>query len=298
MRGAVMIIAITASMHAQDALPTNQLPPMPASPQWQYGGFLDAAYFQDFNYPSNHLFRSRGTTYKVDEPILNMGAAYVNKNASDSSRWGFQLTMQGGQDSRIFGFSATAPNLDGSTGLRHLGPTNVSYLAPVGKGLTIQGGIFSSLIGYDSLYAKDNFNYTRPWGADFTPYLMLGINASYPLTNKLTGTLYVISGYWHLAHANDVPSSGVQLAYKASDHTTLKETTLYGPHQSNTGLEFWRFLTDSTAEWKGEHLTTAFEYFVGTEKIAPPGKFTSALDVVAIAAALGIQPALQRHESP
>src|SRR5205807_5869044 len=144
-----------------------------------------------------------------------------------SSRWGMELTAQAGQDTRIFGFSATAPNLPGATGLRHLGPTNVSYVAPVGKGLTIQGGIFSSLIGYDSLYAKDNFTYTRPWGADFTPYLMMGINASYPFTNKVTATFFLVNGYWHLAHANNVPSSGGQLAYKPTGHLTLKETAIY-----------------------------------------------------------------------
>ena len=146
-----------------------------SSPQWFYGGFIDPAYLLDFNHPSNHLFRSRGTAYKVDEPILNMAGAYLRKTASESSRWGMELTVQGGQDSRIFGFSATAPNLAGSEWLRHLGPTDVSYLAPVGKGLTVQAGIFTSLIGYDSLYAKDNFNYTRPWSADFTPYLMIYI---------------------------------------------------------------------------------------------------------------------------
>ena len=72
--------------------------------------------------------------------------------------------MQGGKDSQVFGFSATAPNFPGYRGLRHLGLANGSYLASVGKGLTLQGGIFGSLIGYDALYAKDNFEYTRPWG--------------------------------------------------------------------------------------------------------------------------------------
>jgi hypothetical protein len=200
-----------------------------------------------------------------------MAAAYLKKAATENSRWGIELTGQTGTDSEVFGFSATAPNLPGFEGLRHLGPTNVSYLAPVGKGLTVQGGIFSSLIGYDSLYAKDNFTYTRPWGADFTPYLMLGVNASYPFTAKLTGTVFVVNGYWHLANANSVPSSGGQIAYKATEHTTLKQTVLFGPHQSDTGFEFWRFLSDSIAEWKGRHVTTAFEYFVGTEKVTAPG---------------------------
>src|SRR2546422_500390 len=200
-----------------------------------------------------------------------MGAAYLRKTASESSRWGLELTLQGGQDSRIFGFSATAPNLPGFRGLRHLGPTDVSYLAPVGKGLTVQAGIFSSFIGYDSLYAKDNSNYTRPWGADLTPYLMMGVNASYPFTSKLTGTVFVVNGYWHLADANNVPSSGGQIAYKVTNHTTLKETVLFGPHQSETGFEFWRFLWDSIAEWKTDRITTAFEYHLGTEKVTTSG---------------------------
>jgi len=243
----------------------------PTAQIWQYGGFIDAGYLYDFNHPVNHLFRSRGTTFHVDEPDLNMAVLYGRKGANESSRWGTELTFQTGKDSEVFGFSATAPNLDGSKWLRQLGPTDVSYLAPVGKGLTIQGGIFSSFIGYDSLYAKDNFNYTRPWGADFTPYLMLGVNAQYPLTTKLSGTVFVVSGYWHLAHANNVPSSGVQFAYKPTERVTVKQTLLYGSHQSDTSLQFWRFLSDSIAEWKRDPATVAFEYQFSEEKVAIAG---------------------------
>ena len=153
---------------------------------WQYGGFVDVGYLRDFNEPSNHLFRSRGTTFQVNEWDLNMAVAYVRKKASEQSRWGTELLVQGGKDQEAFGFSATAPNLAGADWMSHLGLANLSYLAPVGTGLTVQAGIFGSLIGYDSLYAKDNFNYTRPWGADYTPYLMLGVNVAYPLTERLT----------------------------------------------------------------------------------------------------------------
>ena len=259
-----------ATVHDQDEPGNPQTAPS-LHPQWAYGGFLDAAYLLDFNHPANDLFRSRGTAYKVDEPILNMQAAYLRKSPSESSRWGLELTLQGGQDTRSFGFSATAPNLPGSEWLRHLGPTDVSYLAPVGKGLTVQAGIFSSLIGYDSLYAKDNFSYTRPWGADLTPYLMMGVNVSYPFTEKLTGAAFVVNDYFHLADPNSVPSEGGQMAYKVTNHTTIKETVLYGPHQSDTGVQYWRFLWDSIAEWKTDRVTTAFEYHVGTEKVATPG---------------------------
>ncbi len=201
----------------------------PPSTPWQYGGFVDADYAYDFNHPVNHLFRNRGTTPRVDEVDLNMAALYIRKDTSPLSRWGAELEVQAGEDSKTFGFSPTAPNLGAANILRQFGRADVSYLAPVGKGLTVQGGIFNSFIGYDSLYAKDNFSYTRPWGADYTPYLMLGVNASYPFNDKLTGTIFVLNGYWHLAHANNVPSSGGQLAYKATEHWSLKET---GPHRS------------------------------------------------------------------
>lgn len=246
-----------------------QAPPKePAKRLWHYGGFADLGTLIDFNHPSNHLFRNRSTASYVDEPELNMAAVYVRKDPAEASRWGAQLTFQGGKDSEGFGFSATAPNVAGAKWLRHLGPTSVSYLAPVGKGLTLQAGIFNSLIGYDSLYAKDNFTYTRPWGADYTPYLMLGVNASYPFSKKLTGTFYVLNGYWHLANANNVPSWGGQLAYQATDRMSLKETLLYGPHQSNTSLRFWRFFSDTIAERKGDRVTAALEYQVGTERVA------------------------------
>ncbi len=258
---------------AKDAFQDAAPQPVEAAPKssWKYNGFMDFGYLLDFNHPANHLFRQRSTTFKVDELELNMAEAGVKKEASQDSRWGMEFGVQGGKDSETFGFSATAPNVSGSEALRHFAFANVSYLAPVGRGLTVQGGLFSSLIGYDSLYAKDNFNYTRPWGADYTPYLMFGVNASYPFTKKITATGFVINDYVHLAHPNNVPSFGGQLSYSATEQANFKETVLYGPHQADTSLEFWRFFSDSIAEWKNSRLTTAFEYQVGTEKVNVPG---------------------------
>ena len=240
------------------------------APQWQFGASLDVGYLHDSNYPANHLFRSRGTTFWVNGVQVNMSTLYLTKPPAEKSRWGVQLTLQAGKDADVFGFSATAPNLSGYKVLRQLGPTSVSYL--VGKGLTLQGGIFSSFIGYDGLYAKDNLNYTRPWGADFTPYLMLGVNGQYPFSPTVTGTLFVVNGYFHLAHANDVPSVGGQIAYKPAATVTVKHTVLTGSHQTNTALSFWRSFIDNTVEWKRDRVTVAFEYFVGTEKVDTIGQ--------------------------
>jgi hypothetical protein len=263
-----MLVVTPASAQTTDA--------PPASPtMWQAGAFVDLGYLKDFNNPENHLFRTRGTTPRVNELDLNMTAAYARKTPTAASRWGLEATAQGGEDSKTFGFSPTAPNVSSADGLRHLGPTNASYLFPAGRGLTVQTGIFSSLIGYDSLYAKDNFTYTRPWCADFTPYLMLGANAAYPFTDKLTVTGYVINSYFHLSHPNDAPSFGGQLAYTASPRVSVKETVLTGSHQTDTSFGSWRVLSDTIVERKAGRLTIAGELQLAGETLADSGERAS-----------------------
>jgi hypothetical protein len=101
---------------------------------------------------------------------------------------------------------------------------------------------------------------------------MMGANVSYPFTEKLTGTFFLVNGYWHLARANSAPSAGGQIDYKVAPRVTLKETTLFGPHQRNTAFEFWRFLTDTIVERRTEKFTLASEYIFSTERVDAPGQ--------------------------
>lgn len=257
---------LTQNEERSQALSDQAQKPQP--PQWHYGGFVDLGYSHDFNFPDNHLFRNRATTPRVNELELNMGGAYIRKNATEQSRWGAELLGQGGQDSKDFGFGTNLPHVPESDIWRHFGRANLSYLAPVGNGLMIQAGLFNSLIGYESLYAKDNFNYTRSWLADYSPYLMFGANAVYSINDRWTGAVFIINEFFHLQNANDLPSYGAQATYEPDLSWTIKETIYYGPDQSNTSLEFWRFFSDTIVEWKGKEVTIAGQYQMGTQKNA------------------------------
>src|SRR5690348_3078089 len=57
--------------------PQSQALSSQSKSEWHYGGFVDLGYLLDFNHPSNHLFRNRGTTPRVDELDLNMAAVYL-----------------------------------------------------------------------------------------------------------------------------------------------------------------------------------------------------------------------------
>lgn len=246
----------------------SQTSPLADSADWHYGAYVDVSYIVNFNFPDNDLWRNRSTASRHNELSPNMGLAYVRKDATESSRWGMELGGQGGHDSEEFAFLPGEKKVEGADVLKHFHRANASYLVPVGNGLTITAGLFNSLMGYESLYVKDNANYTRSWIADYTPYMMFGVNAKYPVNENLTVTTFVINGYAHLSHPNDLPSYGVQLVYKLTPRLTATQTTYWGPDQTDTALEFWRLYGNQILEWKGDDVTIAASFDIGTECIA------------------------------
>ena len=235
---------------------------------WHYGAYLDIGYLANFNFPDNDLWRSRSTASHHNQLAPNMVLAYMRKDATESSRWGGELGVQGGYDSVGFAFLPGERKIDGSDVLRHIHRANVSYLAPVGNGLAITAGLFNSLIGYESLYAKDNPNYTRSWLADYSPYMMFGVNAAYSVNDRLTVAGFVINRYAHLAYTVAQPSYGGKWSYALTPRVTAMQTLYWGPDQASTSLEFWRLYGNHIIEWKGDDVTVAVSYDIGTENTA------------------------------
>src|SRR5262249_48772251 len=128
---------------------------------------------------------------------------------------------------------------------------------------------FNSYIGYESFYAKDNFNYTRSYLPDYTPYFMFGVAAEYQITEAVKSAFYVINGYNYLANPNKLPSYGAQIRWATSPTITFIQNLYYGPDQSNADLRYWRFFSDSSIQWKQDNVTIALVYDIGTERAIP-----------------------------
>lgn len=241
-------------------------------PLWHYGAYLDLNYAIDFNFPENHQWRSKVTTQRVNDPNLNMALAYVRKDANESSRWGMEFALQTGRD-----VDGEVPNASQRFGdpyepadtFSHFSRANVSYLAPVGTGLTLTAGLFNSFIGYESFYAKNNFNYTRAYISDYAPYFMFGASAQYQFSETVKTAFYVINRYNFLSYPNHLPGYGTRVSWAASPELTFTQNLYYGPDQSNTELKFWRFFSDSIVEWRRGDVTVAMAYDVGTERAIP-----------------------------
>ena len=80
---------------------------------WHVSAYVDLAYIVDFNFPENHLWRSRTTSNRFNEFAPNMGYLNVRKDTTADSRWGMELGVQGGYDSKDFAFLQGEPKVGG-----------------------------------------------------------------------------------------------------------------------------------------------------------------------------------------
>jgi hypothetical protein len=238
---------------------------------WRYATYLDLGYNVNPNDPGIGLWRNKSTTFKVNDPQVNMAMGYIRKDASPQSRWGMEFGLQTGVDTESLVpvtppvFNEPIPNADS---LRHLYRANGTYLFPVGKGLEVTAGLINSYIGYESYFAIQNLNYTRGYLLDFVPYFLIGAQGAYPVTNTMDLSLFIVGGWNYLAHPNNAPSYGLQAAWQLTPRIRFTQNLYYGPDQEDTGVGFWRFFSDSIIEWKSDQFLLAAAFDVGTEKQA------------------------------
>lgn len=233
---------------------------------WHYGAYIDLSYSANFNRSDPHPWRSKATTYRLSEFSPNMGMFYLRKDVKPDSRWGFELGGHAGYDTDLQ--VPAESRLGGADVLRYLSRANVSYLAAVGNGLKVTAGLMNSFIGYESLYAKDNPNYTRSWIADYSPYFLIGAGATYPVDDNIDAGFYLVTDYNYLAHINNQPKYAGRFVWRLSPEFRLTENVFFGPQQTQTDIRYWRVFANTMMEWSKPDYAIALVYDVGTEQSA------------------------------
>jgi len=241
------------------------------SSDWNFGAYLDVGYLGSDNRPENRTWRSKSTTNKLDRIEANIVRGFVRKDATAASRWGLEFGLQAGVDPDGLVTAppppAYAPVSDADL-LLHLSTTTVSYLFDAGRGLLVEGGLLLGYIAYESFFARNNPNYTRGYLTDYVPYYSWGLQASYPFTDHFTADFILMTGYNYLASPNDAPSYGLQLNWGPASPLVFVQNLYYGPEQSDTAIDFWRFLSDTIVEWNGEWSSLAVAFDFGIERQA------------------------------
>jgi hypothetical protein len=126
-------------------------------------GFVAASYFYNFNDPDGDslfgsdapvdLLHPDSNSFSLDQVWLT-----VSRDASEAQRAGFKADFVYGKTASIL----SGNNVDGNAGNDFdLYQGYVTYLAPIGEGVTIQAGKFATLLGAEVAQANGNWNITR-----------------------------------------------------------------------------------------------------------------------------------------
>ncbi len=155
---------------------------------------LDTYYEYNFNHPVGRVNLLRAYDVLSNEFSLNQ-ASLVLEHAPDvgaGRRWGGRLDLQFGQAAdTLQGNPANEPRPDI---YRNIFQAYGTYVAPVGKGITIDFGKWSSSIGIEGNYTKDQINYSRAFWFNFLPFYHMGIRAAIPVNDRFTINYWVVNG--------------------------------------------------------------------------------------------------------
>ncbi len=241
------VLALTgaaAAAQAQDAAVPGQTP----SPSISIHGLADVYYAWNSNRPADHAnFQpGTGTTAKsADEFALNLAALDVSAEAKPVHA---RIIAVAGNGAEVVHEGEPAGEGTGRDVIRHIYQASLGYLLPIGRGIAIDAGIYPSHIGFESFLSKDNWNYTRGWAGEFSPYYQAGVKVATSFSDHWSAQLHVINGWQIVGENNHSKTFGTQVAW-TGDTLSVSFNTCAGPELPNDDAH-WRTFGDLVVTYK------------------------------------------------
>jgi hypothetical protein len=155
---------------------------------------LDGYYAFNFNHPVGRVNLLRAYDVLSNNFSLNQ-ASVIFEHAPDVSagrRFGARLDLQFGQATdTLQGNPANEPR---PQIYRNIFQAYGTYIVPIGHGLTVDFGKWSSSLGIEGNYTKDQMNYSRSFYYDFLPFYHMGVRANYPVNDHFSLTYWLVNG--------------------------------------------------------------------------------------------------------
>jgi hypothetical protein len=153
---------------------------------------FDGYYAWNFNDPIGRVNLLRA--YDVSSNAFSLNQAdLVLENAPDPAngkRFGARLDLQFGQATETLqGNPANEPRPDV---YRNIFQAYGTYVVPIGSGLTFDFGKWSSSLGMEGNFTKDQINYSRSYWYNFLPFYHMGARLHYQV-NSILGLNYWIT---------------------------------------------------------------------------------------------------------
>jgi hypothetical protein len=156
--------------------------------------YLDTYYDYNFDNPVGRVNLLRAYDVLSNEISLNQ-ADVILEHAPDVAagrRWGARLDLQFGQATdTLQGNPANEPR---PQIYRNIFQAYGSYVLPFDKGVQVDLGKWSSSLGIEGNYTKDQMNYSRSYWFNFLPFYHMGLRTSIPIGDKFSVNYWLVNG--------------------------------------------------------------------------------------------------------
>ncbi len=147
--------------------------------------------------------------------------------------------------------------------------------------LHLEAGVLPSLFGREGFVSTTNWNYTRAFFSDVTPYFMAGARATYKLSPSWTVAGTVFNGFDTFRNDDDRPSGHLYLAYEPSETFSIRNAALVVPgRQGSLDRNFVRLIDDLIVTLRPHtRVELAAEGSIGTDqnaRVEDPTRSTAA----------------------
>src|SRR6266567_8477396 len=211
---------------------------------------------------------------------FNAAELSLKKDPSERYRLGYGVVVTAGLDSQknhslgIFRDRDDQGPFFRNTEKFDLPEAYVSFLVPVGNGLTLKAGKWATLIGYEVYESPKNLNFSRDFLYTIgTPYTHTGALATYPFVKWLTVTLGFTKGWDNADNNNGYLRAIGQIAFTPSDKFSITTSFHVGPEQNRNQMHGGinnRWVVDTTILYTGvDKLTLAANFDFAGEKNDP-----------------------------
>jgi hypothetical protein len=155
---------------------------------------LDGYYAYNFNHPVGRVNLLRAYDVLSNEFSLNQANIVLEHapNVNAGQRWGGRIDLQFGQATdTLQGNPNNEPRPDI---YRNIFQAYGTYIAPIGKGITVDFGKWGSSLGIEGNYTKDQIDYSRSYWFNFLPFYHMGVRASIPLNDRFAFNYWIVNG--------------------------------------------------------------------------------------------------------
>jgi len=214
----------------------------------EISGFVDLVYAYNFNRPADQAnwFPGVGTSAKRDNELA-INLAEIDF-VMQPEPIGFHLAAGYGTSLEVVHGAETTGVATSPETWRNLVRASIQYQQAAGAGLALEAGVYPSHIGFEAFQTKDNWNYTRSWLGELSPYYQTGVKVAVPLGERWSTQVHLLNGWQVIADNNRGKTLGWQFAYGA-DKVSLSLNGLVGPELPDNDHDL-RAILDTVAVWK------------------------------------------------